>query len=103
MHYVYAQSDRAREAAQGFLARMNDIILYPLIALLLGVALVYFLYGAFEYVRNADSPGGRETGRRHMMWGIVGLFVMTSALAIHTIAANTFPFQGMADPQEYVR
>jgi hypothetical protein len=32
----------------------------------------------------------RETGRRHMLYGIIGLLVMLSAFAILRIAIETF-------------
>ena len=76
--------------AQDFMDRINQVILYPLILLMLGVSLMVFLYGAFEYVLNADNENGRETGKQHLLWGTVGLLVMVSAYAILAIAANTF-------------
>lgn len=86
---VYAAS-RATCAAQGFLDILNNAILYPLIYLLMGVALLMFLYGCFEYIKNSDNPSARTVGQRHIIFGLLGLLVMVSALAILTIAANTF-------------
>jgi len=89
MNYVHAASE-ATCVAQGFLDKINDAVFYPLIALLTGVALLVFLWGAFQFIFRADSPGAREAGRDHMIYGVIGLFVMVSALTILTIAANTF-------------
>lgn len=83
--------------AQGFLGKLNDAIIFPLITLMMAVALVVFLYGGFEYVKNAANEQGRETGRRHLMWGIVGMLVMLSAFAILTVAAGTFNLQNDLD------
>ena len=66
------------------------MILYPLITLLLAVALMVFLYGGFEFIMGAAEPGKRQTGRQHILWGIVGMLVMVSAYSILYIAANTF-------------
>lgn len=85
---AYAQS--AGEVAQSFMDRINDVILFPLITLLLAIALVVFLYGAFQYVLGANNPQAREEGRRHLLWGIIGMLVMVSAFSILWIAANTF-------------
>jgi hypothetical protein len=87
--YTLAASE-AQVVAQSFLARINDAILFPLITLLMAVALLIFLYGAFEYVRGAQNDGDRETGRTHLLYGTIGMLVMLSALAILTIAAGTF-------------
>lgn len=78
------------ELAKGFVAKINQAILYPLISLFIGVAVIVFLWGAFEYVYNADNDAGREKGRQHLLWGTIGLLVMVSAVAILNIAANTF-------------
>lgn len=89
MNYVYAQS-QATCVAQGFLDTILSAVFWPLTVFLVALALLVFLYGAFKFVLNADNQSERETGRRHMIYGIIGLIVMTSALAILTIAANTF-------------
>lgn len=85
---VHATSSTA--AAEELVRRINDVILFPLITLLVSVALVVFLWGAFEYISNAESDEGRTRGRRHMIYGIIGLFVMLSAYTILRIAAGTF-------------
>lgn len=76
--------------ARSLVDRIEDAILFPLVTLLLAVALLVFLWGAFEYVNNAESDEGRRAGQRHMLWGIIGLLIMISALAILRIAAGTF-------------
>lgn len=76
--------------ARSLVKELNDAILYPLIALLLGVALVVFLWGVMQYISNAESDEARATGKRHMIYGIIGFVIMLSAVAILTIAANTF-------------
>ncbi|MCA9366228.1 hypothetical protein KC722_01475 [Candidatus Kaiserbacteria bacterium] len=80
----------ATDVAQGFVAKFNDIILFPLITLLMTVALVVFLWGCFEYVMGAANESKRELGRNHILWGIIGMLVMLSAQAILSIAAGTF-------------
>jgi hypothetical protein len=87
--YAYAASHEATCAAQGFLAKINEAVLYPLIMLLMAIAFLIFLWGGFQFIVNSDDPGGREIGRRHMVYGIIGLLVMVSAAGILTIAANT--------------
>lgn len=89
--------ERARGEAFSFVEKVNEVILTPLILFMLGVALLVFLYGLFEYLKNADSEQGREQGRKHIVWGLVGLFVMTSALAILRIAVATFGLEGDLD------
>jgi NADH:ubiquinone oxidoreductase subunit 2 (subunit N) len=94
--YAYAASG-AQETAQELLGTINEVILFPLITLMMAVALLIFLYGLFEYVRNAESDSGRETGRRHILWGVIGMLVMLSAMSILYVAAGTFDLDDEID------
>lgn len=89
---LYAQSPGATAAAS-FVERFNEVILFPIITLMIAVALLVFVYGAFQYIANSANPSARSEGQKHIMWGIVGLFVMLSAYAILSLAANTFGLQ----------
>lgn len=81
---------QAAVVAESFVARLNEVIFFPLITLMMAVALLVFLYGAFQYVAGAGSDQARDKGRRHLLYGIIGMLVMISAYSILYIAANTF-------------
>lgn len=85
-----AHAQTAVEMAQGFVDSINQAILFPLITLLMAMAFLVFLYGAFEFVRDASSEQGREVGKQHMLWGTIGMLVMLSAYSILSLAAATF-------------
>lgn len=78
------------DVAAGFLVKLNEIIIYPLITLMMGIALLVFLYGCFEFIMNADNDSARSTGKKHILWGIIGFVVMVSAYAILEVATGTF-------------
>ena len=91
MDYVLlAAVSTAEHAAQCFVNKLNNAILFPLITLLLAMAFLVFLYGCFEYVRNASSDAGRETGKQHILYGTIGMLIMISAHSILSITAGTF-------------
>lgn len=69
--------------------RFVDVIIDPLLALLFAVALVYFMWGLIVFLANSDDETKRSEGRRHMLWGIVGMFVMIAASAIIEIILRT--------------
>ena len=71
------------------LAKINDSILNPLIALMFAVAIMYFLWGMFEFIKGADNSEARKTGQSHMIWGVIGLFIMVSVISILKIIINT--------------
>lgn len=73
-----------------YVTKILSIILYPLISLLMGVALLFFVWGVFRYIAGAEGDEARETGKRHMLFGVIGFVIMVSALAILQIAIATF-------------
>ena len=79
-------------AAKTLLGKIEQVILFPVISFMLGVALLYFLWGAYEFVRNADNETGRETGKQHMLYGIIGFFLMVSVWGLVNILTGTFSF-----------
>jgi hypothetical protein len=87
---MIAYASEATDAASSMVSRIEAAIIFPLMTLMVGVAVLVFLWGAFEYVYNSGSDDGREKGRLHMLYGIIGLLVMLSAYAILRIAAATF-------------
>lgn len=87
---MIAHASGHEAAAQNLVARLQDVIIDPLLVLFVAVALLVFLWGGFQYVTGASADEAREEGRRHMIWGIVGLLIMLSAYAIISIAAGTF-------------
>lgn len=72
-----------------FVGKVNRYIVNPLIILMFAAALVYFLYGVFEFILNLDKPDEREVGKSHMIWGIVGMFLMFAVFAILNIIQRT--------------
>lgn len=77
-------------AAGALVSKLRDAILDPLILLLVAAAIVVFFWGAFQYVYGASQGDVQEEGKKHMLWGIIGLVIMMSAYAILTIATGTF-------------
>ncbi len=94
VNIAQAQGTPGQQEAYEFVARVNEIILYPLISLLMGLALLIFLYGCYEYISHSNESSARETGQMHILWGIVGMFIMLVAYGILGIAAGTF---GLSD------
>ena len=85
------------EQAFEFVSRFNEVILYPVIILLTGIAFLVFLYGCLIYITHAENSSAREEGRNHIIYSLVGMFVMLVAFAILQIAANTFGLQDVLD------
>jgi hypothetical protein len=65
-------------------------ILNPVVALLIGFAVVYFMWGLIVYVRRGGEEGDRTKGIQMMSYGIFALFVMVSVWGLVNILINTF-------------
>lgn len=75
--------------ARGFAIKLAQVIGNPIILFLMAVALLTFIWGIAEYIRDSDSESEREKGRQHMIWGLVGLFIMTAAFSILQMLVRT--------------
>ena len=64
-------------------------IINPLMALLIGVGLVVFMYGIVEFLWALSSGKDADKGKQHMLWGIIGMAVMACAYGLLALIANT--------------
>ncbi|MCK9344931.1 MAG: pilin [Candidatus Pacebacteria bacterium] len=62
--------------------RINEAILQPIVSLLMAAAVAYFLFGVMKFVKDQGSEESQVEGKKHMMWGIIGLFIMVSVWGI---------------------
>lgn len=85
MNITYA----AAGDVDSLLANINTYIINPFIVFLFILATVWFLVGLARYFL-AGSPEDRAIGQRHMVWGLVGMFIMISVFGIMKIIVNTF-------------
>ncbi len=76
--------------ADQVISKINTLVINPIILVLFAVALLFFLWGVLEFIQGADDPEARKVGRDHMLYGIIGLFVMISAFAIIRVVLTSF-------------
>ena len=69
---------------------LTRVLINPAILLLFAAALVLFAWGLVQFLL-ALSQGGKDAnrGKQHMLWGIVGMFIMVAAYGILTVIQNT--------------
>jgi len=84
---VYAQSSNPE--VQAIYQKFIDNIINPIIYLLVGIATVVFLYGMVEFVAGADNDQKIAAGKRHIVWGLIGLFVALGVFGIIELICNT--------------
>ncbi|HMO78674.1 MAG TPA: hypothetical protein PJ997_00610 [Candidatus Paceibacterota bacterium] len=64
-------------------------IISSLVPILIGIALLTFIWGVIKYILSKDADGQSEA-KSFMIWGIVGLFVIVSVWGIIELLASTF-------------
>jgi uncharacterized membrane protein YidH (DUF202 family) len=80
---------KAEASVQTLMNSINRVIINPLIGLLFALAMVYFIYGLARYLLSPDNEEIRKTSKSHMLWGIVGMFIMVSVFGIMNLIMNT--------------
>ena len=69
---------------------LASTIIDPILALIFAIGLVVFAWGVVEYLWNLSNDlDKKKEGKEHMLWGIIGMFVMASAAAIIHIIQDT--------------
>lgn len=71
------------------LEKIKEVLIQPFIYLLFAVALAYFFWGVAEYIQGASAPDKRKTGSAHIIYGLIGLVIMFSVMALLNIICNT--------------
>lgn len=82
---AYAASANLNE----FIGKVDNMIINPLIGLLFALAIVFFLYGVFEFFSNQTNEEKKTIGKSHMLWGIIGITIMMGVWTILGIMLNT--------------
>ncbi len=72
--------------------KVTTEIINPVIEVLFGLAIAIFFWGVIEFIWNSGSEEKRTTGKQHMIWGLVGLFIMTAVAGIIEITKKFVAF-----------
>ena len=69
--------------------RLTDLVLQPIAALLFALGLLLFAWGVVEFLVGLNTESDKkEQGKKHMLWGLVGMFVMFGAYEIVQLLAS---------------
>lgn len=73
-----------------FLYKVNNVVLNPVIKLVFAIAFLIFFYGIFQFISKETGDKDREQGKRKIMYGLLGMFIMFSAYGIINLILGTF-------------
>ena len=77
------------------LAKIVTVIVVPLVTLVFVLAVLIFIWGVAGMIIYRENAEKREEGQRHILWGVVGMFIMIGVYGIIRLIANTV---GVASP-----
>lgn len=63
------------------------------VPILIGLAVIAFLWGVLRYVFSAGSEEKRKEGRNFMIYGLIGIVVMVSVWGLVAFVQSTFGLQ----------
>ena len=72
------------------LGRIASEILQPAAEVIFAAGFLLFLWGLVVFLWNVEEGGNNSEGKEHMIWGIVGMFIMVSIWSIIALLDNTF-------------
>jgi hypothetical protein len=92
MFFNIAFAQGALEAkAASLMDNLFAVLIQPFLGFFFVLALVLFLYGVMIFIANPDkSSEDSNNGKKHMLWGIAGMFIMISVFGIMRLILNTF-------------
>lgn len=65
-------------------------LMQAVVPLLVGLAVVFFVYGIIKFFLNPDNEEKKKEGKTFILWGIIALFVMVSIWGLVGILSGTF-------------
>lgn len=64
-------------------------VVNPVVAFLFVLAFLLFLWGIFQFISHTDDEEKRAVGKRNLIYGVAGLFIMVAAAALVALIQNT--------------
>jgi len=80
------------EQAAQIVQKIVQYIVNPAIMVLFSFGLLMFVFGLVEFLFALSKGADVKDGRQHMLWGVLGMFIMISVFGIIRLLSDTFGF-----------
>lgn len=88
---AYAVGELA-DPVKDLLNKLAVQIISPIVSLMFGVAMLYFLYGVYLYIVDAGTDKRKER-EMHLIFGVIGLTIMVCVWGILQFVCNNVACQ----------
>jgi len=92
---VYAASTNAESAVNSIVAKIVGNIVAPIVEFVFVLAILIFIWGILGFFKGAEDASARETGKQHILWGVIGIGIMISVYGIIRLVYDTI---GISSP-----
>lgn len=92
INIAYAASG---QAVCGLISKISQVIINPIIGIIFALAVILFFYGVAKFLFYSENDDKRKEGRSHMIWGVIGMFIMVSVFGIIRLIMNTLGVGGI--------
>ena len=82
-------------AVTGVVSKIVSAVVMPVITVVFALAILLFVWGAAGLILNKDNPDKRAESQQHILWGVIGMFIMVASYGIIRFVAATI---GVASP-----
>ena len=65
-------------------------IINALMPFIVGLAVLFFMWGVFQFIKSSGNEDELTEGRNRMIYGIIGIFVMVSVWGLVNLLKGTF-------------
>ena len=87
-------SSQCTTGIDAFANCISSVIINPILALLFAAGFLVFVWGVVQFLGGQNGIGeGAANGKQHMLWGLIGMFIMVAAFTILKIIANSLNVQ----------
>ena len=83
---VYAQTVNV----DGLITKFGTYIVDPILLVIFASGFFMFMWGLFQFMLNISRGEDTGDGKRHMIYGTLGMLVMVSVYGIISFLDNTF-------------
>jgi hypothetical protein len=82
-------ANSADAVVNSIVPKIVDNIVTPLLELLFVLTILLFVWGLFGFFQGGDDLQKRKDGQQHILWGVIGMFIMISVYGILRLVAST--------------
>jgi uncharacterized membrane protein YidH (DUF202 family) len=64
-------------------------IVNPVVAFVFALATLLFIIGVIQFLANNGNESKQTDGKKHMLWGLIGMFIMVSVFGLMQLIIST--------------